>query len=46
MKSMKQNQNKQKMKTYPSAEEAVKAAQKRGDKQITVKFTKPSKGKK
>lgn len=35
-----------KLKTYPSAAAAVKAAEKRGDKAITVKFANPKKAKK
>jgi hypothetical protein len=35
-----------KLKTYPSAAAAVKAAEKRGEKSITVKFLQPKKAKK
>jgi hypothetical protein len=35
-----------KLKTYPSASAAVKAAEKRGDKSITVKFANAKKTKK
>lgn len=35
-----------KLKTYPSASAAVKAAEKRGDKGITVKFANAKKAKK
>ena len=34
------------MKTYPSAAAAVKAAEKRGEKGITIKFANPKKAKK
>lgn len=46
MKKVMKAMPKEKMKTYPSAAAAVKAAQKRGDKGIIVKFTKPQKSKK
>jgi hypothetical protein len=46
MKSQKPAQANSKLKHYSSAAAAVKAAQKRGDKAITVKFAKPKKGKK
>ena len=35
-----------KLKTYPSAAAAVKAAEKRGEKGITIRFAQPKKAKK